>query len=465
MSTRIMIVMLLSSGALPALAQSEEEQPAGEQAQAEEEDEPTGPPDIARREIPRYDGRDPAAPNAGETALWIPRVIFFPLYALLEYVVRRPVAWLLTKAEQERWHFLQLPGSNRTDPSWGIVPTFFADFGFRPHGGLYLWMSNVLAPRNNIRAQVGFGGVDWLRGTLADQYSFSDRIVFESYFDAWQRPDYLYLGLGPNASPARVARYGRAYIEGRAAMTLRPWRSSYFRVQARITTNKFYDTTYLDTQNELSLTSAVAAGWFDAPPGFEGYSAYVQRLEAAFDTREDAPASETGIRLQVHGDIGFDLYRPQSRSWFLGGAALGLFWDVSAGRTLALWSVVESSAALGTEPVPFTELPDIGYRGRMTAFRRAWLTGPSATSLSLEYRWPIWVSIAGLASVSVGNAFGPDFQGFGIDQMRMSFAVGLRTTNDADNAFTLQVGLGTDTFAAGLSPVIVRLTAGVQEGF
>ena len=49
--------------------------------------------------------------------------------------------------------------------------------------------------------------------------------------------------------------------------------------------------------------------------------------------------------------------------------------------------------------------------------------------------------------------------------MRTSYALGLRTVGDPDQSFTLQLGLGTDTFERGLAPVSLRLTAGVQEGF
>src|SRR5215211_140924 len=49
-----------------------------------------------KREVPDYDGRgnEDAKPDSapGSWALWIPRVVLWPVYALNEYAFRRPIA-------------------------------------------------------------------------------------------------------------------------------------------------------------------------------------------------------------------------------------------------------------------------------------------------------------------------------------------------------------------------------------
>lgn len=425
-------------------------------------------PSLAPRELPDYDGRSEPGMSPEDAILWIPRVILWPIYAILDYVVRRPLGFILTTGERERWDALQFPPISETEPDWGLVPTIFVDFGFQPSGGLYLWTEDVLVPRNQMRFQIGFGGIDWLRGNVVDRYSFDERgdTIFEATLDAWMRPDRLFLGIGGDARSDRVSRYGRRQIDGTLAFRFRPWRSSFLRISTGVSANEFYDGSYVDrSDGQVPISEAFAQGWFERPPGWDGYVAYWQRVEGAIDTRQPRPVEGSGVRLEAHLEQGFDAMRVLDRRWLLYGGGVGAFWEVDAGRTLGLWLVTGFATALGPEAVPFTELPDLGGRGRMTAFRQGWLIGESVIAASLEYRYPIWVSVDGFVNVSAGNAFGPHLQDFDVEKLRMSFALGLRTVGDPDQSFTLQIGVGTDTFSNGTEPAILRVTAGMQEGF
>lgn len=439
----------------------------GEPGTEEETDE--GPPDIPRRAVPDYDGRPDPEPPPEDLILWIPRVLTWPIHAVVEFVLRRPLGWVLTVAEHQQWDAIQLPPIVDTEPSWGVVPTILVDFGFLTSGGLYLWLNDVLAPGNALRVQVGFGGVDWLRAMVLDRIRLSRQAHVDLRADGWIRPDYTFVGIGPEPQPDRVSRYGRSLLGAELSLWLRAWRASHARIAASVQANEFYDTDYLDlgTDPELTISDAIAQGWYPGlttlPPGFDGYVAYRQRIELALDTRNQP--SESGVRLDGYGELGLDLTQPLARRWARWGAALGGFLDVGAARSLGLWIVTDFATRLGPADVPFTELADLGGRGRMVAFRRGWLIGESAIAASLEYRYPIWIWAHGFVNVSLGNAFGASFDGFAADRLRMSFALGLRARNAPDSAFTLQVGLGTDTFENGFEPAIVRLTAGTQEGF
>ena len=61
---------------------------------------PVEPPvESPKREVPDYSGRPPPPATAGDVALWVPRILFFPLYLTSEYVLRRPIgAFLVTAA-------------------------------------------------------------------------------------------------------------------------------------------------------------------------------------------------------------------------------------------------------------------------------------------------------------------------------------------------------------------------------
>ena len=128
-------------------------------------------------------------------------------------------------------------------------------------------------------------------------------------------------------------------------------------------------------------------------------------------------------------------------------------------------AMAELATPLGPGAVPFTELPDVGDRGPMAGFRRGWLIGESVTAAVLDYHYPIWVAMEGFASVAVGNAFGESFAGFEPERLRTSYVLGLRTVGDPDQSFLFQLGFGTASFEEGLDPAILRLTAGMQEGF
>src|SRR5689334_24631168 len=86
--------------ASPALAQA----PKKDEKVAKKQDEP--PPDAPiskddERAVPDYDGRGDDPTTAGDVLIWVPRVLFSPLYFVSEFIVRRPLGWLVSTAEEE----------------------------------------------------------------------------------------------------------------------------------------------------------------------------------------------------------------------------------------------------------------------------------------------------------------------------------------------------------------------------
>ncbi len=282
--------------------------------------------------------------------------------------------------------------------------------------------------------------------------------------DAWQRPDYLFMGIGPYAQPDEIARYGRRFIDGMAEVRIRPYRSSQVRVLAGVSANEFYDTLAFE-DDEVGLRDGVARGFFQGiPPGYDdGYFAYRQRLELAFDSRQRPPEDAGGVRIAGHAELGVDLNRPLDRRWVRWGGALGGYWDVDHGRTLGAWGSIEMANTLGTEPVPFTELPDLAVLGRMPGFRNGWILGPSAVAFGVDYAFPIAPWLDGFVAASTGAAYGPNFEAFDVGLFRMSYALGVRA-GSPDQPFVFQVGMGTAAFQEGGEPQVFRLTFGSQPG-
>ena len=219
--------------------EDDEAEDEAEEGEAEEGDEPTEPT-IARRELPDYDGRAEPGPDAGEVLLWVPRILFFPIHLIFEYVIRQPLGWFLTTAERENWTALLIDFFTFEERRAGLVPTAFFDFGFQPSVGLFFWHNapDVLEG-NFFRASAAFGGIDWLRGTVSDRLRLSEETELGLTFDALHRPDFVYQGTGYDSERSQRSRYRRDYLEGRLDFRFMPWRESEVRIRAGVIWNQF----------------------------------------------------------------------------------------------------------------------------------------------------------------------------------------------------------------------------------
>src|SRR5690242_3013354 len=83
-----------------------------------------------KREVPDYDGREQPT-RARDVLLWGPRVVFAPAYVVSEYLLRRPVGFVIAGAERAGLPTLLYdlftfgPGQKG-----GLIPTAYVDFGF-----------------------------------------------------------------------------------------------------------------------------------------------------------------------------------------------------------------------------------------------------------------------------------------------------------------------------------------------
>src|SRR5688572_10935200 len=74
------------------------------------------PPEGEKRAPQDYDGREDVT-SAAEDALWIPRVLFFPLFVVSEYLVRAPLGAVIKGAESE--------GAADLPTRIGVAPSLF----------------------------------------------------------------------------------------------------------------------------------------------------------------------------------------------------------------------------------------------------------------------------------------------------------------------------------------------------
>ncbi len=415
--------------------------------------------------MPDYDGRPPAASTVGDALLWVPRVILFPAHVVAEYVLRRPLGFLVVSAEQGKWaEVLKDVFTFGPHNNIGIVPTALLDFGFRPSVGVYAFYDDFLAKDNALRVHAAFGGTDWLRLTVADLIPVGKNGYIKLRGEAARKPDFVFYGIGPLSLRSLRSRYGADWFDG--SVTFHAALSSGLTADAYmgVKTISFYDKR---DDGDRSVGANAAIGAFPVPTAYEdGYTGLRSGGRLTFDTRRPRPEPGSGVRIEGVGEFGTDLRAPQVSSWVKYGGTLGGFLDVTGhNHVLSL-----SATALFVDPVqgqdiPFTELVSLGGTNQMSGYYPGRLLGRSAAVATLEYRYPIWAFLDGAAQIAVGNAFDEHLSGFKPENLRFSFDFGIRAAGDRDHAFSVLVGSGTETFGQGGRLNEARLLLGASRTF
>lgn len=415
------------------------------------------------RPLPDYSGRPAPATTPGDVLLWVPRVILFPVYVVTEYVIRAPLGFLIAGAERAgvpAWLYDFFTFGSEHEA--GVVPTAYADFDFYPSVGLYAFWDNVFFPHHDLRLRGAFGGGDWAAASFSERYHFgperADRVALEAAVQ--RRPDYTFFGLGPDTRQSALVRYGQRLLEARALLDLHLWRQSFLQAKFTLRDVDFFRGGYSD---DAVLEDDVSAGAL--PPGYgPGYTLASGELALSFDTRRPRPEAGSGVRLAVNAAPASLL--GQGGGFVRYGATVGGFWDMN-GRHRVL------AAALGTrfiEPIddvaiPFTELVTLGGPEPMRGLYPGRLYDRSAFVAGLSYRWPIWIWLDGALRMEVGNVFGEHLDGFQIERLRWSGALGVESNGAPDSAFQFLLGAGSETFESGGTIDSFRFAVGATHGF
>lgn len=453
--------MLLALTALaPGVVRGEDTAPEQERDDAAR----TTPP--SDRPLPDYDGRPEPGPDAVDVLLWVPRILFAPVYAVTEYVVRRPLGWAISHAEE-----VELPEKVLEFFTFGPeqrgawAPTFLLDFGLRPSVGLFFKLDDAGLDDHDFRFQFATWGPDWLSAGIVNRYNPDDRPwEIQLATTATRRPDLLFYGIGANIQD----RFRSRYQHERVTTELRfradhIWRQSGFQAWAGV---RYMDFGTNVCCGDPSIQQRVEQGDFPTPPGFEeGYLAYDQGLELEVDTRRERPRPGNGGRLRLRGSHLFDLRRPLDVRWIKYGGQLAAYLDVTGrNNVFSLMTTVELVESVAGE-VPFTELVRLSGNGPMRGFIGGRLIGESGASAVLEYRWPIWLWLDASVHVGVGNVFDGRFDDFALDRLRASWGVGVRTSSSRDHSFDLLIAVGTQPFDEGGKIESVRFVFGGSRDF
>jgi hypothetical protein len=417
------------------------------------------------RELPDYDGREPPAPSPGDVLLWVPRIIFFPVYLVTEYVLRAPFGFLIAGAERAgvpAWLYDFFTFGANHDA--GVVPVAYLDVDFRPSVGLYAFWDNAFFPHHDLRLRGSFGGSDWVAASFSERYRLgpqrSDRVALEASVE--RRPDYTFFGLGPDTRQSALVRYGSTVLEARALLDFDIWSQTSLRTEVALRDANFFRGGYED---DPLLIDEVNAGALALPPGYaDGYTLLAGDLTLAFDTRRPRPEPGSGVRLAVRATPASLL--GQGGGFVRYGATVAGFWDVNRRRRVL-------GLALGTrfiEPIedvaiPFSELVTLGGLEPMRGLYPGRLYDRSAFVAGLSYRWPVWIWLDGALRMEVGNVFGEHLEGFELERLRWSGALGVESNGPPDSAFQFLVGAGSETFESGGKIDSFRFAVGATHGF
>jgi len=454
-------------GAAPAVqAQATEtESESGSESAGAEQPSELDEPTLAEREVPNYDGRGERPATAGEMALWVPRILLFPAWFVAEYLIRRPLAFLISGAEEK-----EIPDrvvsffTFGPDGNVALAPSFSFDFGFRPNIGVYFRYNEFLREDFGLRAGLNFGGEDWLTGSLAFRVAPKDGDTeFQVSFGYNRRPDVLFFGLGSNVGQDHRSRYDLVSFEGTMSLKQRLVRQSSFAVSLTIADRDFGDDIIA---GDYSVEDRVNAGQLELPPGFEGYSIALQTTSLVLDNRRARPAPGSGFRFAAQYQLGVDLQKGPARSlWLTWATSLSAFLDLSDHQHVVSLTLSLTAAEALSGQIPFFELPSISGNNPMRGFVNRFLVGDSGASLLLRYDWPVWMWLDGTIQVAVGNVYDGRFAGLSAANTRLSAGIGLAAVNQRDHFFEFLIGFGTETFANGGQVESFRFLLGGTRDF
>lgn len=429
-------------------------------------------PQGAHRRAPNYDGAKAPRRSAGEALIWIPRVVFFPVYLTLEYAVRWPLVKLITVLEKhyviERVKsFFSFANGRGT---W--MPTFLKDLGQFNQVGAYFQLRDLGVEGHTLTLQAGFWTGHWYHVKAVDEMKAFRRnqgtVSLRGEFK--YRPDSIYYGLGPDSVIGAKSFYRIRHTE--VELALRCMLAGLNRFRAGIS----FRNVSLEPGKETSIDSPSRAIYWDAEdqqqvPGFgRTYNLLSTQLRLDLDTRSpksiDTPGS--GVRLELLGSHHIDPGNTHLHFARWSGELAG-FWDVSGrNHVLALRVFAAGQESIGDGLIPIHERIMLGGKETLRGFGSGRFRGDSALVISAQYRYPIWWMLDANLFVSAGNVFTGRFDDFSFRRMVMSWGVGLRTNTSKDVSFDVllafgsnQIGQWEDKFRLAH----VRLLFGINQGF
>jgi hypothetical protein len=424
---------------------------AGAVAQAD--DKPPEPKQPPHREVPDYDGRESPPPSAADVLLWVPRVVLFPVRLVVDYGVRRPIGFVVRKAEHSKGfrEFVANLFKEVEDANPLIFPVVLVDFGFKSSVGVRaIWRRGYLIPKSDVTVRAGTGGTDWWRADAGIKTKF-DALRATAIAGASTRPDYVFYGIGRDTRTANKARYGATKLFARGSLGGHVKGLGDALLSFGISDNELTSSNY---NGDPSIEDQVMAGRIPAPPiGYES-DYFTARVggRITLDTRFDGKRARSGARLDASVERVWDL--TAETAWtrvdlMVGG---GLLLDRVAERKLDVRLGIEIvEPDRDATQIPFLELATISGAPWLRGLPTGRLYGASAVALLVDYNWPLAAWLDAHAHLGAGNVFDSELSGFALRHLRGSFGGALTIAGLSERQIGVSLHFGTDPLGEELN--------------
>ncbi len=406
------------------------------------------PPD---RMAPDYDGRGSEPTTATDVVLWIPRIVLFPVRLVVDYGIRRPIGFVVQKAEHSKSFKRFVAGFFREVENANplIFPVVLVDFGFNPSvGARAIWRRGYLVPKSDVTVRVGTGGTDYLRADVGIK-SKIDALRTTAIVGANTRPDYVFYGIGRDTPPEAKARYAARRLFARGSVGGHVQGLGDGLLSFGIGDNKLTSSTY---NGDPSIEEQVAAGRIEALPiGYESdYKTARVGTRITLDTRFDGKRARSGARLDASVERVFDLTKDTqwTRVELMLGA--GLLLDPVAERKLDVrvgFEFVEPDH--DSTQIPFPELATISGAPWLRGLPAGRLYGDTAAAFLVDYQWPLAAWLDARAHFGAGNVFDSELGGFALRHLRGSFGGALTIAGLTERQIGVSLHFGTEPLGDG----------------
>jgi hypothetical protein len=421
--------------------------------------------DPPKRPLPDYPGREPPPTTVGDVAIWVPRVVFSPIYFTTEYLIRRPIGAAEAAAEKanlpETLYDLFTFGPEH---KVGWAPVAFVDFGLNPSVGVYGFWDDAIVKGDDLRAHFVGWPTAWVGGSAVQRIRTGGGHVLELRLEGIRRPDYPFYGLGPRSLQSAESRYGADSLGGRLATQFYFWRASKIEARLGVEYATFYDGHY---GADPGVIEQAGKGAFALPPGFAGgYTAEYNFVGASLDSRRPFPHDGSGFRVAASAQQGSGFGSMPAGGWIRYEGDAGAFLDLDGHRRVVSLSFQTMFAdPLGNAPIPFTELVTLGgFKAPMPGFLINRMIDRSGAVATLKYTWPIGPWLSGQLQTALGNVFGEHLDDFSTRLLRFSGAIGFQSDGSPDSNFEFLFGVGSETFEQGGKIDSFRLSLGTTTG-
>ena len=420
---------------------------------------PAKPQRPPHRAVPDYEGREPEGTTAVDVVAWIPRAILFPVRIVVDYGVRRPLGWLVTKAEHShgfrkflRRMFREVENANPL-----IFPVALVDFGFKSSVGIRIvFRRGYLIPHSDVTLRAGTGGIDWYRAEVETKTK-RGALRGRTFVGANKRPDYVFYGIGGDTPDSARARYTARKLIGSVSVGGALEGIGEATLMSAITNTTFDESTYDD---DPSIEDQVAAGRIAGlPTGYpDGYSTARVGGKITLDTRFEGRRARSGARLDamVERVVSLDdMGGAWTRVELMLGA--GMLLDPVAERKLDVRLGVQFVESDGNRSdVPFLELATLTGTEWLRGTPAGRVFDVSAAAMIVDYHWPIAAWLDAHGHLGAGNVFGRGLGGFSLGALRGSIGGALTIAGLTDRQLGASVAFGTEPLGDGVDVTSVR---------